>query len=97
MKLVLKRFSQEVEVGQLDQAQAFLVFEDEESAPAATYRIPVGLEAIEAMTHILSGEEAPPVPAIAEDPEDEEQEEEIDTTPPKKRLIPKTEDEVPSL
>lgn len=70
MKLVLKSFSQEVDLTDLSSASSFLVFQEEGSGEVL--RIPVPQETIMALSEILAGDveqEEQEEPAEQEEPE----------------------------
>ena len=93
MKLVLRGFSQDVDLYNPDEAENFLVFEVE--GTDQTFRLPVPSTTIEELTGIVHGvgeldekvEMAPAAPA-GEGQEDEPEPEEPDPVPTPRRVQP---------
>ena len=97
MKLVLRSFSQEIEVTDLTEASNYLVFEDEESGQV--YRLPVLQETITALSGIIVGGNSTEEPAEVDEPEEEMPAEPEPPPPPVRKTLrgPRSEDEVPQL
>jgi hypothetical protein len=109
MKLVLRGFSQDIDLRHLEAAENYLVFEDERTHDI--YRLPVPMETVTRLTEITLAEgpltpEEPPSSRYEEGDEEPEEEELAPTpvTPPTRRpvqqpsrTVPVSEEDVPSV